>query len=183
MFSPGGLMDDFYQKNLTHGTTTSADTASFNSDPGGGFAASFRNAAIVRNVFFAGNAPSMSYGFSVAPADLDPGISEFVLDVGGQTMRYAHGPQIPVNMQWPGSRSEVVSLQVVTPSGTSGIRTQGPWALQHLFDKAAIVPGSNGDGFVATFTVDGRKLSLAIRSNSAYDPFFLPQMKAFACPS
>ncbi|MDR5759521.1 type VI secretion system membrane subunit TssM [Caballeronia sp. LZ035] len=183
MFSPGGLMDDFYQKNLTHAVTTSADTASFNSDPGGGFAASFRNASIIRNVFFTGNAASMSYGFSITPLDLDPAITEFVLDVGGQSMRYAHGPQIPVNMQWPGSHSEVVSLQVVTPSGASGIRTQGPWALQHLFDQASIVPNGNADGFVATFTVDGHKLSMTIRSNSAYDPFFLPQMRAFACPS
>jgi type VI secretion system protein ImpL len=184
MFAPGGLMDDFYQKNLAHGVAPmQTDTVSFDATPGARLMASFRNAAIIRDVFFSSNASTPSYGFSISPLDLDTNILQYTLSVGGQTLRYAHGPQLPVTMQWPGSHSQVVSLQVTTQKGTTGLQTQGLWALQHMFDKARIERQRGSDSFIATFDVDGHTLSFLVTANSANTPFFLPQMSAFACPS
>ena len=32
--------------------------------------------------------------------EMDAALREFVLDVDGQIVRYAHGPQIPATVQW-----------------------------------------------------------------------------------
>ena len=36
---------------------------------------------------------------------------------------------------------------------------------------------------IATFDFSGRKLALRVTANSSHNPFQLPEMKAFSCPS
>lgn len=189
-FAAGGLMDSFFQKNLAAQTDTGASRWTFRRNLAGGMPAdthllgAFQNADTIRNVFFAGNATAPSLQIELTPLDLDPGITQYSLDVDGQTIRYAHGPQIPATVKWPGSRgANLVSLQISTPNGSDGLQTQGPWALHRLLDKARITPGAAPESFVATFDFSGRKLALRVTASSSYNPFHLSQMAAFACPS
>jgi len=55
--------------------------------------------------------------------------------------------------------------------------------LQRLFDHARIAPGAAPETFVASFDFNGRKLALRVSANSSVNPFQLPEMDAFACPS
>lgn len=107
------------------------------------------------------------------------------LDVDGQTVRYAQGPQAPSTVKWPGPRnSNQVRLQVSTANGTpaGGIVTEGPWALHRLFDKASISMGRSPESFEATFDLQGRKLVLSVRANSVHNPLRLSLMSGFSCP-
>jgi type VI secretion system protein ImpL len=118
------------------------------------------------------------------PLELDPGITQYALDIDGQALRYAHGPQVPAAVRWPGARgSNLVTLQVSTRDGVDSVQTEGAWALQRLFDHARIAPGAAPETFVASFDFNGRKLALRVSANSSVNPFQLPEMDAFACPS
>ena len=67
-----------------------------------GTLAEFQRAQIIRDVFFrgGGNTPSIQLEFK--PLEMDVTIQQFVLDVDGRIVRYAHGPQVPVRVQFPG---------------------------------------------------------------------------------
>ncbi|WP_426400793.1 type VI secretion system membrane subunit TssM (plasmid) [Ralstonia sp. R-29] len=191
LFAPGGLMDDFFQKNLQSLVDTSVRPWRFNrrSDDSASanpsLLASFEKAAVIRDVYFAGGARTMQMKVEIKPISMDPAISEMVLDVDGQIVRYAHGPQVPTTVQWPGTRgSNQVRLQVSGSSGAAGgFVTEGPWALHRLFDRAALSAGRAPEQTVASFTVDGKPLVLQVTASSIRSPFRLPQMESFSCPA
>jgi hypothetical protein len=143
LFAPGGLIDDFFQKNLAPFVDTSTRPWSFKrvqeqSLGGPGNLAQFQRAATIRDVFFRGGG---SVRLDFKPLEMDPAITQFTLDVDGQLVKYAHGPQVPQSIQWPGSKGGVSARIQITPpgpGGTSGQTTEGAWALFRLFDKARV---------------------------------------------
>src|SRR5256885_5653894 len=85
---------------------------------------------------------------------MDASISQMVLDVDGEIVRYQHGPQIPKAVSWPGTRGTGQARLQITAAGAqnTGIVTEGPWALHRLFDRAQILPGNSPERFTAIFT-------------------------------
>ena len=190
LFGSGGLMDSFFQKNLASQIDVRGSRWTFRGDAAdrapvdARLVTSFQNADTIRTVFFPGNATAPSLQIELTPLELDPGIAQYVLDIDGQTVRYAHGPQIPTTVKWPNAGgANLVSLQISAQSGGEGLQTHGPWALHRLFDKARITPGPAPESFVATFDVNGHKLALRVTASGSYNPFQLAQMNAFSCPS
>ncbi|MFS2099786.1 type VI secretion system membrane subunit TssM [Variovorax sp. Varisp85] len=193
LFAPGGMMDDFFQKNLVTQVDTSVNPWAFKRGVDGSAAGrsayldSFQKAQAIRDVFFSGMAGGRTPSFTIdiRPEDMDASLTQFTLDIDGQTVRYAHGPQAPSTVKWPGPRnSNQVRLQVTTANGTpaGGIVTEGPWALHRLFDKASISAGSSPESFNASFDLQGKKVVLAVTANSVYNPLRLSQMNSFSCP-
>ncbi|WP_420800140.1 type VI secretion system membrane subunit TssM [Paraburkholderia tagetis] len=205
LFAPGGLMDEFFQKNLQSrvdasvqpwrfiggaggGASGVAGVAGASGAPGGasgggGLLASFEKAAVIRDAFFAGGARTPTIKLEIKPLDMDPDIAEWTLDVDGQQVRYAHGPQAPVTVQWPGPRGmNQVRLQIVEQSGaTDGFVTEGPWALMRLFDRAASGRAAP-DQMVAGFNVDHHALAMQVTADSVRNPLRLAQLESFSCP-
>jgi type VI secretion system protein ImpL len=194
LFASGGLMDSFFQKNLASQVDTGRERWAFRRDAGiagtpgtpgdSRLLSAFQNADTIRRVFFPGNTSAPSLQLDIMPLELDPGITQYALDIDGQALRYAHGPQVSAAVRWPGARgSNLVTLQVSTRDGVDSVQTEGAWALQRLFDHARIAPGAAPETFVASFDFNGRKLALRVSANSSVNPFQLPEMDAFACPS
>ncbi|WP_322082380.1 type VI secretion system membrane subunit TssM [Burkholderia sp. BCC1972] len=190
MFAPGGLMDDFFQKNLQTIVDTTSHPWRFanrnaDADPSAAaMLASFEKAAVIRDVYFGGGARTAQLKVQVQPLEMDPSITEMVLDVDGQIVRYAHGPLVQSAVEWPGPRgSNQVRLQVSGQAGaTDGFSTDGPWALHRLFDRAVVSAGRGSDQMIARFTVDGKPIVLQVNAGSVRNPFRLPQMESFTCP-
>ncbi|AOI60016.1 type VI secretion system membrane subunit TssM [Burkholderia diffusa] len=190
MFAPGGLMDDFFQKNLQSIVDTTSHPWRFanrnaDADPAAAaMLASFEKAAVIRDVYFGGGARTAQLKVQIQPLEMDPSLTEMVLDVDGQIVRYAHGPLVQSAVDWPGTRgSNQVRLQVSGQAGaTDGFTTDGPWALHRLFDRAAVSAGRGSDQMIARFTVDGKPLVLQVNAGSVRNPFRLPQMESFTCP-
>ena len=118
---------------------------------------------------------------------MDASITQFILDVDGQLVRYAHGPQIPTAVQWPGPRgSSQVRASIVHPAPAAAPRrliTDGPWALFRMFERVQLDRGSSPEKFRATFN-DRRsqgdlrrhaRAACATRSGS-------PELAEFQCP-
>jgi type VI secretion system protein ImpL len=191
LFAPGGLMDDFFQKNLASMVDISTNPWSFKRSvdgaPAGGASAlvAFQRAQVIRDVFFRGGTRTPQVSFSIKPVEMDAAITQLSLDVDGQVLRYAHGPQLSQTMTWPGPRgSNQVRLQLTPQSaGSSGLLHEGPWALHRFFDKVQLTPSSSPERFIATMSVDGRKAVFEVIANSVQNPFALRSLTEFSCPS
>ena len=195
LFASGGLIDEFFQKNLLQYVDTSARPWSFRQgdDASTGDASGapssaleeFHRAQIIRDVFFLGGSRTPSMRIEFKPLEMDSSITQFLLDVDGQLVKYSHGPQVPMPVQWPGSRgSTQVRLQVspASASGTSGQVFEGPWALFRMFDRAQINSTAQPEKFIVTFNIEGRKARFEVVTSSVQNPFRLRELDQFHCP-
>lgn len=188
LFAPGGLMDQFFQTKLSPYVDISTRPWSFRrigeASMGSGSAAlpQFQRAQVLRDVFFrGGNLPNLRLEFK--PLEMDASITQFILDVDGQLVKYSHGPTLPSSVQWPGPRgSNQVRLQVLPTSGVSGQVFEGPWALFRMFERVRMDAAGQPERFHVTFDVDGRKARFEIRTASVQNPFRLPELQQFQCP-
>jgi type VI secretion system protein ImpL len=190
LFAPGGLIDDFFQKNLAPFVNTSTRPWSFrvmgDATMGGssGALVQFYRAQVIRDVFFRGGATA-AMRLDLKPVMMDASITQFTLDVDGQLVKYGHGPQVPAQVQWPGPRgSTQVRLQLapISPSGASGRTFEGAWALFRLFDQVQIDRAAQPEKFLATFNIDGRKTQFEVLTGSVRNPFRLAELEQFSCP-
>ena len=190
MFAPGGLMDDFFQKRLV--TLVDTSTRPWRYKPVGeqsgvsvAALAQFERAARIRDVFFRSGARVPSMRLDFMPRELDASITQFILDVDGQLVKYAHGPAVPMAVQWPGPKgSNQVRIQISPPSttGASGMAVDGPWALFRLLEKAQLEPAGAPEKFNVTFNVDNRRARFEVTANSVQHPIRLNELQAFSCP-
>jgi len=191
LFATGGLLDEFFQKNLAafvdtgsrpwkfrrQGDATMADSAAL---------LQFQRADEIRKVFFPGGARSPAFRFEMRPIEMDPAILQFSLDVDGQVLRYAHGPVVPMTVAWPGSKgTSQIRIQLSPPpaSGASGMVFEGPWALFRMFDRGRLQRGPQPERFRVTFDFDGRAVAFEVNAGSVQNPFRLPELQAFNCPT
>ncbi len=192
LFSPGGLFDEFFQKNLANFVDTNTRPWSFRQvgearlGADGGTLGQFQRAAMIRDTFFrsGGKVPGLRLDFK--PAEMDDTITQFTLDVDGQLVKYAHGPQIPSSVTWPGPRGSTqvrVQLQPALATGSSGLVTEGPWALFRMFDRLQIVPAGAPERFRVTFDVEGRKATFDVTASSVVNPFRMRELAEFSCPT
>jgi len=182
LFSGGGVMDSFFNANLAQYVDMSGRTwkaqGGLSISPGA--LEQFRIARLFRDSMFAsGNTPSAR--FEITPMSLDNAATQVLLEFGGQSVTYNHGPQVPVQMQWPGpgpSGARLTFQQPGAPEAT--VSKQGPWALFRLFDEGQIAPG--GDTFMITFIVGNHSATFQVRPGSAFNPFSLNELHKFRCP-
>jgi type VI secretion system protein ImpL len=188
-FGPGGMMDEFFQKRLANLVDTS--TKPWKYKPVAGQAnvsaaalAQFERAARIREIFFrGGKTPSIRLDFKVL--EMDANITQFVLDVDGQLVKYAHGPVLPMAVQWPGTKgSNQVRIQLTPPStsGASGQVADGPWALFRLMEKAQLENSGIPEKFFVTFNVENRRTRFEVTTNSVQSPLRVRELQEFSCP-
>jgi type VI secretion system protein ImpL len=189
LFGPNGLMDDFFQKNLANQIDVSGQRWRFKPGIDGKSGENsttldaFQRAGVIRDVYFMAGNPMPSYRVAIRPVEMDAGITQFVMDVDGQAVRYAHGPQVATTVQWPGPRgSNQVRIELTPQVGAAGMTTSGPWALNRMLDRAQLRRGATPEVTLATFDLGGRKVVLEITASSVKSPFHLAEMQAFACP-
>ena len=192
LFSPGGLFDDFFQKTLVNFVDTTTRPWSFRTTGEGkmgtdtGTLGQFQRAANIRDTFFRSGGKSAALRLDFKPIEMDASISQFTLDVDGQLVKYSHGPQIPTAVQWPGPRGSTqvrVQLQPATATGSSGMVTEGPWALFRLFDKLQMTSAGAPERFNVVFDIDGRKATFEVTASSVVNPFQLRDLREFNCPA
>jgi type VI secretion system protein ImpL len=192
LFAPGGLFDDFFQKNLASFVDTNTrpwsfrqiDQARLGTDTA--TLGQFQRAAAIRDTFFRGGGKAPGLRLDFKPLEMDATITHFTLDVDGQLVKYSHGPQVPASVQWPGPRGSTqvrVQLQPALAGGSSGMVTEGPWALFRLFDQLQMSAAGAPERFKVTFDVDGRKATFEVTASSVVNPFRLRDIAEFSCPA
>ena len=189
-FAPGGLIDEYFNKYLVASVEKGRKNWRWNARGGGGSGISrsalkqFQRADKIKNIFFRMGRQSPKISFKLKPISMSPSISQFIIDVDGQILTYAHGPIRPVAMSWPGpNASGQVRIQLLPPvqGGYSGLSKEGPWALFRIFDEADIASTSNPTMFIMTFKIQGREAKFELQANSAVNPFQLTDLQSFKC--
>ncbi len=187
MFAPGGLLDQFFTRQLKPFVDTSASPWKLPAIAGARLDITpealrlFERASRIRTVFFAGGAATPLVPFAVTPTDLDPGAMRVTLDIDGQSLTYQYGPQQSVAMQWPGTRSGVrVGFGANAPGEPSFITVNGPWALfRFLADRSLRLTGGNSFGF--TVQLGSRTAGFSLQPATVDNPFGTTLMSGFRC--
>jgi type VI secretion system protein ImpL len=145
----------------------------------------FQRAAAIRDAFFRGAGGSPALKFQLVPVSLDSAATQVVLQINGQDLSYAHGPQRAELVQWPAAGAVRDARLALTPAATqpSSLSTSGPWAFFRLLDAAQIEPTGDAARVHATWTVGGRKVSYDIEAGSVVNPLTLRELREFRCPS
>ena len=81
-----------------------------------------------------------------------------------------------------GSTQVRLQLQPALASGSSGMTTEGPWALFRMFDKLQLAPSTSPEKFRVTFNVDNRRATFEVSTSSVVNPFQLRELREFGCP-
>ncbi|WP_211462535.1 type VI secretion system membrane subunit TssM [Collimonas silvisoli] len=145
----------------------------------------FRMQAIREAFFRDPGGKKMAWKVDMKVSEIDPTITELIMDIDGQVQRYAHGPIRAMTVNWPGPRGGVSAELTATPRirpDTSTIAASGAWALFRLLDRAKMVDSASNGKSVAKFDFDGRKLALELNSGSQTNPLTSDLFKGFSCP-
>lgn len=185
LFSKRGLFQQFFDQHLMH----TADLSGANwvlRQPGGVLIPlqSFQQAARIREVFFpsAGVVPELD--FKVKVLEMDASITQITLDFDGQVYRYSHGPQLPMNISWPGPRgSNQLRIEVLQGGRVVGYVTKtGPWAPIRLIDSGKTTSVRGSERLETTLDINGKRVVLEIVASSVQNPFTLRELATFSCP-
>ncbi len=122
---------------------------------------SFAQMAQIREVFFREpGAKRMAWKLDMTVQRLDPTVTELVLDIDGQSHRYAHGPVQTMSVQWPGPRGGTMTEITAFPrikSDTSAVSARGPWALLRMAEKGKLINSANPGQVSVEFLFDNRR--------------------------
>lgn len=192
LFAPGGMIDDFFQKNLA--TFVDMSRRPWRMRPGSDLSLGvskavirqFQRAAQIRDTFFVAGARSASLRFELVPVAMDPLLTQFRLDIDGQLLAYSHGPVRPTSFQWPASSgTSLVRAEFLPPAsnGSSTLSVESPWALFRMLDQTLLTPTSQRERYRAQFTHQGRRMELELRAGSVSNPFDRRMLESFRCPT
>lgn len=191
LFAPGGMIDAFFAENLSKFVDVRTRPWTFrkvnDADLGISNAVleQFEHAAAIRDAFFAGN-PEPKVQFQITPEALDPSAQAIVLEIDGQQIGFQQGtgqPR-PVAITWPGPVGSARINFLPPASGSeSGFTREGPWAWFRMLDAAEIRKTNASDRKRVIFNVGGRIAIFRMQSGSVLNPFALPALGAFKCPT
>ncbi len=147
----------------------------------------FYRAQKIRELFFrdaGGKKPAWTLEMKVL--ELDPTITDLIIDIDGQGQRYIHGPVQSFSVSWPGQRGGSTAELIANPrlSGTtSTLRTTGPWALFRLLERGRILSTATSGRVNVEFVFDGRRALLDVGAGSQPNPLNSDMLRGFRCPS
>jgi type VI secretion system protein ImpL len=191
LFAPGGLLDTFFNAQLRPFVNTAS--GNWTLQPSGDVAppvsqadlAQFQRAAAIRDLFFGPGGKDPAVRFDITPLSADNTTKQVTIDLGDQSISYAHGPVRPVTISWPGTNRIIAARLAFDPPvpGVAPIQTTGPWALFRLFDKGTLRQAGSPDKYNLEFTIGDRHAAFEIRAGSVLNPLAPGLLRDFRCPA
>ncbi|WP_233837993.1 type VI secretion system membrane subunit TssM [Paraburkholderia sp. ZP32-5] len=192
VFASGGLLDDFFEKTLASRVDTSTRPWRYKPvNPGmppiqGPGLEPFERAAAIREVLFRDpGANRMAWKMSLKVVSLDPEITDLLIDIDGQSYRYAHGPVTTFAVAWPGPRGGSMAGITANPRvrpDTSITMAEGPWALFRLIDRGRATSTLSSSRTAVEFGFDGRRAVLELTSGGQSGAQLTGLLNGFRCP-
>ncbi|HEX4767749.1 MAG TPA: type VI secretion system membrane subunit TssM [Lichenihabitans sp.] len=188
LFSPNGIIDGFFAKNLATLVDTSQPqwTARVDSRLGRGLSAptiqAFQQAAAIRDAFFPQGGTLPSVNLTVTPVTLSSDASNAKLEIGANSLTSERGANTPLALVWPGAGAErtAITLDLGFFSKNVSLERQGPWSLFRMIDAASVL--NQGDKVTASFVIGGKEVSYQFAAGATANPLSLPALREFKCP-
>lgn len=190
LFAPNGVMDRFFAEKLLPLADMSGDVWTWKADTALGRELSnsalreFQRAAQIRDAFFPPGASAPQVTLTISHAALHAAAQMALLDINGQVIQTQQVGSVPVTIQWPGSTGGgSVTLSILPElAGRSSVYSDSrPWALMRLIAQGAVT--RSGDTLQVRFLLGGRDVSYNIQVGTIFNPFFLPALSEFSCPT
>jgi type VI secretion system protein ImpL len=190
LFSSGGLIDDFFQKNLIQLVDMSSGRwvwrAQGNVQLGipQSVLDEFYRASLIRDSFFPNRATLPTVRFDLRPLGDNSSIQQFVFELDGQSLQVSRGQGQAKRFQWP-SGSALSQARFEFPQNSSatarGAATEGQWALFRLLEKGVLSPTAQPERFQLSFENQGKRMVLELSASSVSNPFKLAPLRQFRC--
>lgn len=146
----------------------------------------FYRAQQIRDLFFRdAGGKKLAWKIDLRVLELEPSITELVIDIDGQGQRYVHGPVQAFAVNWPGPRGGAMAEITANPrisNPTSTFLAHGPWALFRLLEKGRIVSTATPGRLSVEYAFDGRRALIDVSSGSQPNPLGSDVLKGFRCP-
>jgi type VI secretion system protein ImpL len=190
LFAPNGIIDRYFAQYLAPLVDMSSQSWEWKQDSRLGQQLSkatlkeFQLAAEIRDAFFPLGSSAPSVSFTVTPFSLHTDADQAVLDFDGQTVQSYQNGSGAGTIAWPGGGAEEsasLTLSPEMPGRDSSMTFQGAWALKRLLDAGATT--RNGDALEARFVIGGRDVSYTIKAGPTGNPFAIPALSGFSCPT
>lgn len=145
--------------------------------------AAFEQADAITRAFF----PTGQIGakFTAEIVSLDARAQAVRFDVGGATLRYAHGPSVPLSAQWPPATPGAPAVVTMSPE-VDGARNmlvgEGAWGLFRLLAGAGGRRLVDGNALEARFALAERPVVVKLTPTTTQTPFELMLLDKFRCP-
>ena len=192
LLGPGGQVQKFFDQYLKPFVDTSqhpwkwqsAERTPLGLSPGS--LGTFELANDIRDSLYPNGANTLQVRFQLTPVNLDPGVGQISLDIGGKRLTDNHGPTEPTQFQWPGPDGQTPVRVTMTPAagGNADVHDfTGPWALLRMLDSAKISPTNQPDKFRVQFSGGGGTSTMDLIANSVRNPFNLTALRSYRCPA
>ncbi|OJJ11789.1 hypothetical protein BKI51_08785 [Alphaproteobacteria bacterium AO1-B] len=197
LFSPSGIMKQFFEDNLKALVNTQARPWTWKPEVtqadrlSNATLRQFERADLIREAFFPTGNAYPSIGLQVVPRALSPQADAASMEVNGNLVLVNRGPgfnaeiqPLPASFDWPGNPAtpRVVLVMVPeVPGYKSRQEVHGDWAF-YRFVRANRV-SSSGDSFVIRKTLGGRQVAFTVTLRTKPNPFFLSAVGEFRCPT
>ncbi|GAB1261912.1 type VI secretion system membrane subunit TssM [Aurantivibrio plasticivorans] len=186
-FGPGGLLDSYYASYVEPfaDTTTTPWRWQKNIGLSSNTLAMFERAQRIKQAYFGDSTEGPSVDFTVKPHSLEQVASGFILETGGNSATYNHGPVRTIALTWPGdvtNQSKIV-FNLASRGTPMSARTDGEWSWFRLLDQyAQLAPKNEGDSLLVTFELNGISAQHELKPARTYNPFTSNDIKYFSVP-
>lgn len=156
-FAPGGIVDAWFQQNLAARVDSTVSPWRFKGTEDTRGLAFFEQVAHIRHLFFPQGGQKMALSLSAAVDSLSPEITQFILNVDGNKLRYAHGPVVEQQLDWPGERRGTMLSMIARSRQTAALPDKawrGPWALLHWLDNADAIRVARDNQLLVRWSLD-----------------------------
>lgn len=188
-FGPGGLMDDFFAKNLTSYVDMSGGKWQWRNtgSPSLGIPdevlKQFQLAAQLRDTLFTAGGARPTLRFDLTPVNIDAALSQVQLEIDGQSVPYAANElSRATSIVLPSGKGGGQVRFEATPALRTDNATDGPWAWFRMMDKGIVQTTAQGERYRLTFDLDGRKATYQLDASSVINPFRRLELQQFRCP-
>jgi type VI secretion system protein ImpL len=189
LFSPNGVIDQFFQHSLAAYVDQSRPVWSWRADARvvKGFStaplADFQRAAKIRDAFFAAGGMLPSVALTITPITLSGDANSAKFEIGGGSVESQRGVNTPGSVIWPGGGAErtAITLNMGFFSRPLSTERRGPWSLFRMLDSASVL--AQGDKAIVSFVVEGKGVSYEFSAGATANPLILLALRDFKCPA
>ncbi|MES0882281.1 type VI secretion system membrane subunit TssM [Roseibium sp. SCP14] len=197
LFSPAGIMQQFFDQNLKGLVDTSTRPWSWKPEVtqadrlSNATLRQFERADLIKQAFFPTGNAFPSIGLQVVPRALSQQADAASLEVNGNLVLVTRGPgfnaeiePLPASFDWPSNTATprvVLVIQPEVPGYRSRQEIHGDWAFYRFVRANRVSSGQNK--FVVRKTLGGRQVAFTVTLRTKPNPFFLSAVGDFSCPT
>ncbi|MEM1244446.1 MAG: type VI secretion IcmF C-terminal domain-containing protein, partial [Pseudomonadota bacterium] len=144
----------------------------------------FRQAQLIRKVFFSQNVKQMHLRLDIKPYTLDKRLKEIYLNFGDKQIIYRHGPRENAIIDWPFEHASSVSSITMEPFAAYQYHRYefGTWSLLRILDFAKIASSRTINQCLVEFDIHGYFASFIFQAQGIKELIHLIIFRNFYLP-